>query len=715
MTGSTSGRSGRGVDIDDPEIKAREDPLATQVWRMYAKQRESLPNAARMENLTWRMMALKLRRSHDNTAEAGGEHKPQPPASEPQVECSTTMSAAQPSANPRALVTESRQHQEEEVPTRGRASNVRVIGASAPRPRESFHRSRSRSVGAMDSDVRMRSVSRNRMRCGAQSVSCSLNTIDDELQSALHEAFIGDDVGIPNVYPVDMNLFPDINSDSAPGMWPVHVPMTSSEPTSTNTRLDMLKAFAAEANHGLFDHVNIPRAAQSPLEQHAEYMLSMSSRRYGTAFNGDRDDTFMPMPNVLDSVPGIDDFIGHAANQHPEYGFLPRLVRKTSFDHKVRERSASRGVPRIRSTVLTGDTSLQAGRKRAYREASPINIRVPTTADQRVASGLSRELPVNSEDLMQYIPTATFDFTMPPPGDNDMKPFTMENFGPAEPLRTSFMSSSVLGQSPYMYGGSSQAVTNGTSISRNPDRNDLFTDQVLSFSSPDTVTMSQGQSSLDDGAANKYDMALNAPPQTFMSQNSDSPLYYGSVFSSGISGWDETVPSFTSPFVNMGDIFCSRVSNSSGSQQFASSDNDSQTEVISQLQSEAVCANSSVEDSTNDNTAKTETGATVCFNCQTTKTPLWRRDASGNSLCNACGLFQRLHGVMRPLSLKSDVIKKRNRGGNGPRQIPRKPSAALRTSGRKRQPMYNNDLSPNASADAPSSAESTDTYSTMYP
>jgi GATA-binding protein len=224
------------------------------------------------------------------------------------------------------------------------------------------------------------------MRCGAQSVSCSLNTIDDELQSALHEAFIGDDVGIPNVYPVDMNLFPDINSDSAPGMWPVHVPMTSSEPTSTNTRLDMLKAFAAEANHGLFDHVNIPRAAQSPLEQHAEYMLSMSSRRYGTAFNGDRDDTFMPMPNVLDSVPGIDDFIGHAANQHPEYGFLPRLVRKTSFDHKVRERSASRGVPRIRSTVLTGDTSLQAGRKRAYREASPINIRVPTTADQRLSS-----------------------------------------------------------------------------------------------------------------------------------------------------------------------------------------------------------------------------------------------------------------------------------------------------------------------------------------
>ncbi|QLQ80061.1 hypothetical protein HG537_0D00610 [Torulaspora globosa] len=49
-----------------------------------------------------------------------------------------------------------------------------------------------------------------------------------------------------------------------------------------------------------------------------------------------------------------------------------------------------------------------------------------------------------------------------------------------------------------------------------------------------------------------------------------------------------------------------------------------------------------------------------CFNCKTQKTPLWRRDSQGNTLCNACGLFQKLHGTMRPLSLKTDVIKKRN-------------------------------------------------------
>ncbi|KAI7863765.1 hypothetical protein BDF14DRAFT_1958967 [Spinellus fusiger] len=52
---------------------------------------------------------------------------------------------------------------------------------------------------------------------------------------------------------------------------------------------------------------------------------------------------------------------------------------------------------------------------------------------------------------------------------------------------------------------------------------------------------------------------------------------------------------------------------------------------------------------------------TICNNCKTTTTPLWRRDAQGMPLCNACGLFLKLHGVVRPLSLKTDIIKKRNR------------------------------------------------------
>lgn len=62
------------------------------------------------------------------------------------------------------------------------------------------------------------------------------------------------------------------------------------------------------------------------------------------------------------------------------------------------------------------------------------------------------------------------------------------------------------------------------------------------------------------------------------------------------------------------------------------------------------------------NTPSALEGEISCTNCHTKTTPLWRRNPEGQPLCNACGLFLKLHGVVRPLSLKTDVIKKRQRG-----------------------------------------------------
>ncbi|OWB85193.1 hypothetical protein B5S33_g3852 [[Candida] boidinii] len=63
-------------------------------------------------------------------------------------------------------------------------------------------------------------------------------------------------------------------------------------------------------------------------------------------------------------------------------------------------------------------------------------------------------------------------------------------------------------------------------------------------------------------------------------------------------------------------------------------------------------------------TSGTSSPPISCTNCNTRTTPLWRRNPEGQPLCNACGLFLKLHGVVRPLSLKTDVIKKRQRGNN---------------------------------------------------
>ena len=72
---------------------------------------------------------------------------------------------------------------------------------------------------------------------------------------------------------------------------------------------------------------------------------------------------------------------------------------------------------------------------------------------------------------------------------------------------------------------------------------------------------------------------------------------------------------------------------------------------------------------------------TSCTNCFTQTTSLWRRNPEGGRLCNACGLFSKLHGVVRPLNLKTDVIKRRNRGSGASQPVGGSKNRQARTKG----------------------------------
>ncbi|XP_075973351.1 uncharacterized protein LOC142974746 isoform X2 [Anticarsia gemmatalis] len=50
-----------------------------------------------------------------------------------------------------------------------------------------------------------------------------------------------------------------------------------------------------------------------------------------------------------------------------------------------------------------------------------------------------------------------------------------------------------------------------------------------------------------------------------------------------------------------------------------------------------------------------------CSNCGTHTTTIWRRDARGEMVCNACGLYFKLHGVPRPTAMRRDTIHTRRR------------------------------------------------------
>ena len=76
----------------DSKNDSKKDPLSSQIWRLYTKAKDNLPNGSRLENMTWRMMAMTLNKRRNSN---GMQIDHQPPTAATTTTTATTTSSPQ--------------------------------------------------------------------------------------------------------------------------------------------------------------------------------------------------------------------------------------------------------------------------------------------------------------------------------------------------------------------------------------------------------------------------------------------------------------------------------------------------------------------------------------------------------------------------------------------------------------------------------------------
>ncbi|KAF9452366.1 hypothetical protein P691DRAFT_235407 [Macrolepiota fuliginosa MF-IS2] len=744
------------LDADaDPDKMAKEDPLATQVWKMYARQKATLPHAHRMENITWRMMALALKKKKEED-----EARPSPEVTKEKQD-TPSQSDVTPDQQPNDNPSESR----DELGERGRRidkgkAKVRVIGF------DGTNQDGPEEDDVVSMDWRAMSRSRSRISMDWRPTSRSRSRVADT-----HMTF--DQPGLfqsqtpENHYPFPTLATSPLEPSKPDNAYGRGLTKSSNSIPIPGTSLLSSGRPSPPFTNLPSGHHPLPSVFEDPADQllgsfdvHPDnrYVHSMHYNHLSSFDNSSFAPSSLPATGLhgLAKVPSLS-----SAMPPPEMRSFPRHVRKTSFDHTVSREGIMQNIGgrhQVNGKPLPPMDSLVGTKRPAENvhfdsllRADPSNL--DGSAVQLSSSSTSRTEQLDGSN--PSFPSSSFNFSYPAyedfplslrtggvssgntgnagsgnvDGSNTASGGAGQGYLPRLSGSTSgglYHQQSAPAGSPSHHEGlsaaaaaASAAVAEGyaqLSAANFVEEPGLDYRQLMSLGlvypldgSPYTHVdptqivnftanaNSGGLSPASDGWVNSLGTSATASPESYNASDASTPPSTESPGATGIGTSSTPQPQGTRRGADQTRKYMSlqhgaqevqrrkslSVSNhAANSPGGASADGRSSTGTPESSGAAAGTSTGQKEEGSGSGSGAGRNSGkggedgdqppTLCTNCQTTNTPLWRRDPEGQPLCNACGLFYKLHGVVRPLSLKTDVIKKRNRASGNPNSGSRK-------------------------------------------
>ncbi|KXN90626.1 Nitrogen regulatory protein NUT1 [Leucoagaricus sp. SymC.cos] len=666
------------LDADaDPNQLAKEDPLATQVWKMYARQKATLPHAQRMENITWRMMALALKKKK------GEEEARQSPEVTKEKQDTPSQPDVTPDQQPNDGTSEARDDQGE----RGRRidkgkARVRVIGF------DGTNQDGPEEDDVVPMDWRAMSRSRSRISMDWRPTSRSRSRVADTPMT-FEQTSLMQSHSLEHQYPfpsLATSLLEPSKADNAFGRGlaksSTSIPIPGTSLLSSGKPSPPFTGLLSSVLEDPSDHIQGPFDISADSRYvHLMHMNALSSF----------DDSFAPSSLPASGLHGFPRVSSTNGMQPPEMRSFPRHVRKTSFDHTVsregilqniggRHQVNGKPLPPLESTMRLGSSNTSTvdhlENNNAPFPSSSFNFSFPAY-EGNAGSGSGDINGSNSSGGIGqgYLSRGTISGNLYHPQSG-----TIGLSGHHDGLSAAAAAASAAMAEGYAQLSAANLVDDSGLDYRQlmglglayPLDGSPFTHvdptQIVNFA----ANVSPGGLSPASDWVNGLSTSAAASPESYNASNASTPP---STESPGATGVGATVSTPQPQGSRRGaDQTRKYMSLQQGAQevQRRKSISTSNNPASSPGGASAEVSGGGNNRSGKNNEDGSDQPPTLCTNCQTTNTPLWRRDPEGQPLCNACGLFYKLHGVVRPLSLKTDVIKKRNRASGNPNSGSRK-------------------------------------------